>query len=254
MRILSWNVNGVRAAAKKGLLEWLDREQPDILCIQESKAQPDQLAKKLLNPKGYQGIWHSAERKGYSGTATFTKHEPLSVSVMGREEFDVEGRTQVIEFPDFTLINAYYPNSRPERARLGYKLDFCDAMQDILNKLKKQGKNVVLCGDYNIAHTEIDLARPKENENNPGYYLEERKAMAAFLDQGYVDTFRHFHPDEKGHYSWWSYRARARERNVGWRIDYHCVNREFIDRVREARIRPEVMGSDHCPVEIDLFD
>ncbi len=254
MRILSWNVNGVRAVTKKGMLDWLDREQPDILCIQESKAQPDQLAKKLLNPKGYQGIWHSAERKGYSGTATFTKHEPLSVSVMGREEFDVEGRVQVLEFKDFTLINAYYPNSRPERARIQYKLDFCDAMLDVANELKQKGKNVVICGDYNIAHTEIDLARPKQNENNPGYYIEEREAMTAFLEQGYVDTFRHFHPDEKGHYSWWSYRAKARERNVGWRIDYHCVNKEFIDRVRSARILPEVMGSDHCPVEIDLFE
>lgn len=250
-KIISWNVNGIRASAKKGLIDWLQKEQPDILCIQESKAQPEQVDDSILNPEGYTSIWNSAEKKGYSGVVSYVKKKPISVNDIGIEEFDSEGRVQILEYKKFSLVNAYFPNSQPERKRLDYKLRFVEAMIELCNNLTNEGKNVIVCGDYNIAHTEIDLARPKQNEDNPGYYIEERQIMDKFIESGMVDTFRHF-TKEPGHYTWWSYRGRARENNVGWRIDYHCVNEKFIKNIKESYIMPEVMGSDHCPLVISV--
>jgi len=248
-RIISWNVNGIRAAVRNGFLTWLETAQPDILCIQETRVAPGELDHTLLEPPGYRTFWQPAIRKGYSGVAAFVKKEPLSLAASDIDEFDAEGRIQILDYTNFTLVNAYFPNSQPERGRIDYKLAYCNAILKLCNKLRRAGKNVILSGDYNIAHTEIDLARPKENENNPGYLPEERAAMTTFLDAGYLDTFRHF-TKEPGHYTWWSYRGRARDKNIGWRLDYHCVNREFVPRVKASKILSDVMGSDHCPVEI----
>ncbi len=249
--ILSWNVNGMRAVLKKGFMEWFEKAQPDILCIQESRVLPDELSASDREPKGYTSYWMPAKKRGYSGVGAYVRKEPLAVTNLGKAEFDDEGRVQLLEYKDYTIVNTYFPNSQPERKRIEYKLKFCDSVRRLCNKIVKQDKNVILCGDYNIAHTEIDLARPKSNENNPGYLPEEREAMTKFLKAGYVDTFRHLCP-EPGHYSWWSYRANARANNIGWRIDYHCVNTEFISRVKNARIHADVRGSDHCPVGITI--
>lgn len=251
MVVISWNVNGIRAVLKNGFMEWLLREQPDILCLQETRALPGDLSEDLLCPDGYVSLWHPAKKRGYSGTAVYTKRLPRATGVLGIKEFDDEGRLQVLEYPELTILNGYWPNSQAERARLPYKLAFCDAVLELAKKLAKKKKNVLVCGDFNIAHTEIDLANPKENENSAGYYIEEREAMTKFLKGGFVDTFRHF-VKEPGHYTWWSYRTRARERNIGWRIDYHCVNKAFLPHVRRSWILSDVMGSDHCPVGIEL--
>ncbi|GHV18115.1 exodeoxyribonuclease III [Spirochaetia bacterium] len=256
-RIVSWNVNGIRAVEKRGFVQWLKDESPDILCVQETKASPEQLSEDLLHPqdnkgKPYYAYWASAVRKGYSGTAIYSKTEPLSVAPMGHTAFDDEGRVLQAEFADFVLICAYFPNSQDAGARLGYKLDFCAAMLELCNSLVAKGKHLILCGDYNIAHTPIDLARPKENEGNAGYLPEERAWMDTFTAAGYVDTFRQQHPGETGHYSWWSYRMNARERNVGWRIDYHCVDQAFMSRIKNSIIRPDVQGADHCPIQIEI--
>ena len=251
-RIYSWNVNGIRAAARKGFINWLTETAPNVLAIQESKAQPEQLDEELLNIKGYKSYWFSAERKGYSGVALYSKEEPLAVESLRNDEFDCEGRTVIAHYPEFSLINCYFPNTQKEGARLGYKLDFCAAVLDKCNSLVEKGKNIVICGDYNIAHTAIDLKNPKANEKNPGYLPEERDWMSSFLASGYTDTFRKFHPNEPGHYSWWTYRFKARERDIGWRIDYHCVNDAFANSVNKAEIHKTVMGSDHCPVSITL--
>lgn len=253
LTLVSWNVNGVRAAGRNGFLQWLDAMQPDIVCLQETKAHMGDVEPVLREPKGYSSVWQSAVKKGYSGVATYFKSKlaPLSVKPMGIKEFDDEGRVQLVEFNDFVLINAYYPNSQAERARLDYKLRFCAAMLKTCNRLRKAGKNVVVCGDYNIAHKDIDLARPKDNRDSPGFYPEECASMDTFIGAGYVDTFRHFTPDPN-HYTWWSYRSNAREKNVGWRIDYHCVNEEFIPRVKNSAIHSDVHGSDHCPVSITV--
>jgi len=249
--LISWNVNGVRAVLKNGFMDWFEETGPDILCLQETRALPGDLREDVLRPDGYVTYWNPAKRKGYSGTATFTKFEPRSVGTLGVPDFDDEGRLQVVEFDDFTVLNGYWPNSQSERARLPYKLEYCKAVLKLANKLVKKGKHVVLCGDFNIAHAPIDLARPAENENNAGYYLEEREAMSRLLGRGYIDTFRHFHPDTV-QYTWWSYRTRARPRNIGWRLDYHCVNKALLPRVTRAWIMGDVMGSDHCPVGIEI--
>ncbi|MBN2311092.1 MAG: exodeoxyribonuclease III [Candidatus Hydrogenedentes bacterium] len=251
--IFSWNVNGVRAAGRNGFARWLEAVQPDVLCIQETKAHPGDVPAPLRDPKGYTSVWHSAKRKGYSGVATYFRanNGPASVTTMGIPRFDAEGRVQVIEYPGFTLINAYYPNSQPERKRLEYKLAFCTAMVKLCGRLRREGKNVIVCGDFNIAHKEIDLARPKQNRNNPGFYPEECARLDRFAAAGYADTFRHFN-QEPGHYTWWSYRMQARAKNIGWRLDYHWVNEEFLPQVKAAKIHNEVMGSDHCPVSITL--
>jgi exodeoxyribonuclease-3 len=254
---MSWNVNGIRAVEKRGFAEWVRQESPDVLCVQETKAAPEQLSDELRHLKTdkgavYHDYWASAKRKGYSGTAIYSRAAPLSVSQMGLAAFDDEGRVLQADYGDFVLICAYFPNSQEAGARLSYKLDFCAAMLDLCNALVASDRSLVLCGDYNIAHTPIDLARPKENEGSAGYLPEERAWMDSFTAAGYADTFREHHPGEAGHYTWWSYRMNARERNTGWRIDYHCVNRSFAGRVKDSIIRNDVQGSDHCPVEILL--
>ena len=257
MRVLSWNVNGIRAVEKKGFVSWMETEGADAVCIQETKARPEQLSKELLeirdkNGKPYHAFWASAKKPGYSGVAIYTKYEPLNVKPLGLGEFDDEGRVLQAEFKDFTLISAYFPNSQDGGKRLDYKLGFCDAILKLCKKYRKEQRHFLLSGDYNIAHTPIDLARPKENEESAGYLPEERAWMDSYTGAGFVDTFRHLHKSEINHYSWWSYRMNARERNVGWRIDYHCIDPEFLPALKNSNIRPDVQGSDHCPVEITL--
>jgi len=252
MRIISWNVNGIRAVEKKGFTSWLAKENPDILCLNETKAEPGQLSPELLNPESYYSFWASAKKKGYSGVAIYTKEQPQDVNFFKKEEFDNEGRVLVAHYKDFSLISAYFPNSQDEGKRLDYKLSFCDSMLKLCNSLVKKGKHFLLCGDFNIAHKPIDLAHPKANEKNAGYLPQEREWMDKFTAAGHVDTFRHFHPEEKGCYTWWSYMGQARTKNVGWRIDYHCVDKGFLPGVKSSIIRAEVTGSDHCPVEINF--
>ncbi len=249
--IYTWNVNGLRAAIKNGFLDWFAQTQPDILCLQETRLLPDEAPAELRAPEGYQVYWNPAEKRGYSGTAVFTKIAPTTASGLDVPEFDSEGRAQLLTFPDFTLVNTYWPNSQSERKRLPYKLAFCHAIGNTLDALVHQGKNIIICGDFNIAHSEIDLARPKANENNAGYYIEERDAMSAFLNRGYVDVFRQLNPDTVA-YTWWSYRARAREKNIGWRLDYHCVNENLFPRIQDIKVHDDVHGSDHCPVALTL--
>lgn len=255
MKIISWNVNGIRAVEKKGFKEWLLASGADVVCIQETKAHPGQLAPELLSPSGegveYKSYFHSAKKPGYSGTAIYSKTEPDSVEPMGDERFDDEGRVTIAKFGQLAVISAYFPNSQEAGARLDYKLAFCDAMLKKCDELVANGFDIVLCGDYNIAHKPIDLANPKTNEGNPGYLPEERAWMDTFTSAGYVDTFRHFCAEPKM-YTWWSYRFHAREKNVGWRIDYQCVNPSFIDKVKSSTILADVMGSDHCPIQIEI--
>ena len=251
--IVSWNVNGIRAATKHGLLTWLADEQPVILCVQETKAHKEQLSEDILAPVGYESIWTSAERKGYSGVAAYAKTPPESVENLGSHAFDVEGRVQILNYREFSIVNAYFPNSQAEGARLEYKLAFCNALLERCNGLREEGRNLIVCGDYNIAHKPIDLKNPKQNEKNPGYLPDERAWMDTFVTAGYLDTFRMF-SQEPDQYTWWTYRFKAREKNVGWRIDYHCVNEEMRDRVVDSLILSDVMGSDHCPVLLRLKD
>ncbi len=258
MKIMSWNVNGIRAAQKKGFEKWIQDSRADVIGIQEIKANREQLDAFLIHPKGYHSYWHSAEKPGYSGTAIYSKEEPIAVREgMGIPEFDREGRVLIAEFKrngfDLAVINAYFPNSQREHTRLGYKLEFCDAMLKICQKYVKKGTHIVLCGDFNIAHEAIDLKNAKANEKNAGYLPEERAWMTKFLAAGYVDTFRHFEKGP-GHYTWWSNRPGVREKNIGWRLDYHCVNQGLVDRLNSAVIHPTVLGSDHCPVELVLKD
>ncbi|MDR0383386.1 MAG: exodeoxyribonuclease III [Spirochaetaceae bacterium] len=257
MNIVSWNVNGVRAAEKKGFAEWLAEEEPDILCVQETKAEPGQLSGGLINPAGksgavYKSFWASAKKKGYSGTAIYTKTEPLDVRPLGVKEFDDEGRVLQADYGDFALIWAYFPNSRDGGSRLSYQLDLCAAILERCAALGAEGRDFILCGDYNIAHRPVDLARPADNEKNAGFLPEERAWMEVFAGSGaaHVDTFRHFYPDEPGKYTWWSYRFKAREKNIGWRIDYFCVNLRLMPNVKSSVIMAEVKGSDHCPVKL----
>lgn len=250
--IISWNVNGIRACARKGFFEWMQQSQADIICLQETKAQPQQLGEEFHAQSGYQVFWSSAEKKGYSGVAVYSKEKPLAVEKMGIDDFDSEGRLLCLHFDDFSLINAYFPNSQDAGKRLDYKLAFCQAILELCINLVNKKKNILLCGDYNIAHKAIDLARPEANENSPGYLPQERAWMDEFTTAGFIDSFRHF-TKESGHYSWWSYRARgARERNVGWRLDYHCINQAFLPKLIQSDIMPEIMGSDHCPVRVKL--
>jgi exodeoxyribonuclease-3 len=252
MRIYSWNVNGIRAIQKKGFAEWVRDEQPDILCLQETKIHASQLDGLNLDLEGYHAYFSCGERKGYSGVATYTKEEPLSVAYgIGIEQFDNEGRIMVTEYPSFTLLNIYFPNGQMGEERLTYKLEFYDAIIEYCAQLRKQGKKLIVCGDYNTAHQEIDLKNPKANENYSGFLPIEREKLSEFLARGYIDTFRHLYPQEVK-YSWWSYRFRARERGVGWRIDYHCVSDDLLPQVKDALILDQVMGSDHCPVVLHL--
>jgi exodeoxyribonuclease-3 len=253
LKILCWNVNGVRAAKGKGFLEWLHRESPDILCLQETKAHPEQLDKDLKEPPGYYVYWNYPEQgKGYSGVATFTKQEPLRIqNGFGIAEFDTEGRTIIAEYPEFTLFNVYFHNGKKDETRLKYKLDFYEAFLQVVDPLKERGAKLIICGDFNTAHKEIDLARPKENSTVSGFLPIERARMDKFVAHGYIDTFRHFHK-EPNRYTWWDLKTRARERNVGWRIDYFFVTENLLKSVTKTFIMPEVTGADHCPVGITL--
>jgi len=252
MKILSWNINGIRAAYKKGFFTWLQKESPDILCLQEVKATQDQLPPGLRNIPGYHSFWNPAERKGYSGVATFTKQKPIEVKTgFGREKFDIEGRILIITFSTFTLFNIYFPNGKKNKERLQYKLDFYDEFLSYADDLKARKQNIIVCGDFNTAHKEIDLARPKENEHISGFLPVERAWIDTFVDHGYIDTFRQFHT-ESNQYSWWDLKTSARSRNVGWRIDYFFVNKEFLPKLKNAFITQTVMGSDHCPVGIEI--
>ena len=250
-QIITWNVNGIRAIQKKGFLDWLSETNPDILCLQETKAHPDQLDDALKEMDSYRTFWASAQKKGYSGLATYTKPEPTSVDFLGEDAFDGEGRVQVIEYSEYCLVNAYFPNSQEKGKRIDYKIAFCEALLARCQEIEASGKGVILCGDYNIAHQAIDLHDPARNEGNPGYLPAERAWMDRFIDAGFVDCFRLF-CDEPDQYTWWSYRLRARERNRGWRIDYHCVSASLVDKIESCEIMDQVMGSDHCPVRLTL--
>lgn len=253
MKIISWNVNGIRAVAKKNLFDDLQAMNPDIFCFQETKAQDDQVLETLTPVNGYHIYSNSAEKKGYSGTAILTKKEPVNVSRdFGIAEHDAEGRILCLEYENFFLVNVYVPNSGSDLKRLKYRQKWDKAFFDYLKNLEKT-KPVVVCGDFNVAHQSIDLARPKANYNKAaGYMQEEIDGMDRFTQGGLVDSFRHFYPEKAGAYSWWSYRAGAREKNVGWRIDYFLVSESFIPFVKNAFILGEIMGSDHCPVGIEL--
>ena len=253
LRLLSWNVNGIRAAYKKGFVEWFIKDNPDILCLQETKAHPEQLTDDLLNINGYKSYFSSSiVKKGYSGVAIYTKLEPIKVvHGFGIPKFDDEGRIIVAEYKDFILINIYYPNGKAREERLKYKMDFYDAFLDYADSLVKKGKKLVICGDVNTAHKEIDLARPKENSKISGFLPIEREWMDKFFSHGYVDTFRMYN-DQPEQYTWWDQQSRARERNVGWRIDYFIVSDNFKKNVKNAFIMPDVMGSDHCPIGLEI--
>jgi exodeoxyribonuclease-3 len=253
VKLISWNVNGIRAVARKGFLDWLASESPDVLCAQETKAHPEQLTKKLRQPPGYYSHWNSAERKGYSGVVTFSKTEPLRVQAgFGIEEFDVEGRVLMTEHPGFKLFNVYFPNGKRSQERLDYKLRFYAAFLDYCDTLHAQGERLIVCGDVNTAHKEIDLARPKQNEKVSGFLPEEREWVDRYLSHGFVDAFRALHPDEPEQYTWWHYITNARARNVGWRIDYHLISENLMPAVTDANILSDVMGSDHCPIVLEL--
>ena len=252
MRVLSWNVNGIRSAASKGFLPWLAKARPDVLGIQEMKAKVDQLPPELLAPPGYTVVWNPAERPGYSGVATFSKKKPLSVKKgLGIRRFDCEGRVLESEYKEFTLFNIYFPNGKMGPERLKYKMDFYEAALKRFIQLKKKGKRVVVCGDVNTAHKEIDLARPKENSKISGFLPVERAWMDKWVASGFIDTFRTSN-EEPGHYTWWDVISGARARNVGWRIDYYFISENLKNHLKDAFILPEVMGSDHCPVGIKL--
>ncbi len=254
MKIISWNVNGIRAVEKKGFIDWLTQTDADVVCIQETKANPSQLSDALISPPTkdggtYKSFFSSAKKAGYSGTAIYSKTEPDSFEILGDAAFDDEGRVCIANFGKLAVISAYFPNSQDAGARLDYKLAFCAAILKKCNELVDAGFNIVLNGDYNIAHKPIDLANPKANESNAGYLPEERAWMDTFTSAGYVDTFRHFCAEPKM-YTWWSYRFHAREKNIGWRIDYQCVNPGFIEHVKSSTILNQVTGSDHCPIEL----
>lgn len=248
MKLVSWNVNGLRACVGKGFFEFLSAENPDMMCLQETKLQPEQAPQ----VDGYREYWCSAEKKGYSGTALFTKSEPLSVSFgLGIEEHDHEGRVITAEYENFYLVTVYTPNSQDGLKRLDYRMQWEDAFRGHLCALD-QKKPVVVCGDMNVAHEEIDLKNPKTNRRNAGFTDEERGKMTELLGAGFADTFRRLHPGLEGAYSWWSYRFHAREKNAGWRIDYFLVSERLMPRVKDARILSDVFGSDHCPVLLEL--
>lgn len=247
MKFISWNVNGLRACCGKGFAEAFASLDADFFCLQETKMQPGQLD---LAFEGYRSYWNSAEKKGYSGTAIFTRHEPLSVTYgLGLEPHDHEGRVITLEMPDFYLVTVYTPNSQDGLRRLDYRMEWDDAFRAYLQRLDAV-KPVVVCGDLNVAHREIDLKNPKSNRKNAGFTDEERAKFGQLLEAGFTDTFRHFYPDAEGVYSWWSYRFKAREKNAGWRIDYFLVSDRLQPRLRQAAIHNEVYGSDHCPVEV----
>lgn len=249
MKFVSWNVNGLRACVKKGFEEYFREEDADVFCIQETKLQEGQID---WDPEGYYSYWNYAKKKGYSGTAVFTKQKPVSVTYgLGIEEHDQEGRVITLEFPDYYLVTVYTPNSQNELARLSYRMKWEEDFLHYINELNEK-KPVIFCGDLNVAHQEIDLKNPKTNRKNAGFTDEERQKMTEILSSGYIDTFRYLYPDAEGIYSWWSYRFKAREKNAGWRIDYFIVSERIKDQIKKAEIRTQVMGSDHCPVVLEM--
>lgn len=248
-KLISWNVNGLRACVKKGFLDYFNEVDADAFCVQETKLQEGQIDLEL---EGYNQYWNYAEKKGYSGTAIFTKEEPISVfKGIGIEEHDKEGRVITLEFENFYMVTVYTPNSQRGLARLEYRMDWENAFKEYINKLDKE-KPVVLCGDLNVAHKEIDLKNPKTNRKNAGFSDEEREKFTTFLDSGFVDTYRCFYPDKESVYSWWSYMFNARQNNAGWRIDYFCTSERLKEKLIDADIHTEIYGSDHCPVELKL--
>ncbi|MBQ3119339.1 MAG: exodeoxyribonuclease III [Peptococcaceae bacterium] len=249
MKLISWNVNGLRACVEKGFLEFFDKIDADFFCLQETKMQPGQL---ILELPGYHQYWNSAEKKGYSGTAIFTKHAPLAVTYgLPQEEHNHEGRVITLEMDSFYLVTVYTPNAQDGLARLDYRMQWEDAFRAYLQELD-QHKPVIVCGDLNVAHEEIDLKNPKTNRKNAGFSDEERGKMTELLNAGFTDTFRYFYPDLTGAYSWWSYRFKAREKNAGWRIDYFIVSNRLQPQLNDAIIHSDIFGSDHCPVELDI--
>ncbi len=245
MKLVSWNVNGLRAVIRKEFADQVREIDPDVLCLQEIKSLEEQVD---FDFGDYYVYWNSAERKGYSGTLTMTKTEPLRVTTgVGDERFDCEGRVLTLEFEDFFLVNVYTPNAKAKLERLDERMEFEDLLRNYLNELKKE-KSVILCGDLNVAHEEIDLANPKSNRGKTGFTDEERGKFTELLGSNFVDTFRHFYPEERDAYTWWSYKTRARSRNVGWRIDYFVVSDDMVNRIKGAEILSDIMGSDHCPV------
>ncbi len=252
MKLISWNVNGIRAVLKKGFAEWFAEEKPDVLCLQETKAKPEQVDLPL-EFAGYHQYWNSAVKPGYSGTLILTKEKPLSVfNGIGIDEHDTEGRVITAEYPDYFLVTVYTPNAQNGLARLDYRLTWDRDFLAYLKDLEKT-KPVVFCGDLNVAHQEKDLARPKANHKNPGFSPQERASFDRIVTAEFTDTFRHFYPETTEAYSWWSYRAGARVRNVGWRLDYFCISNSLTDSLKKAWIMPEVLGSDHCPVAIEIY-
>lgn len=252
MKIISWNVNGLRAIYKKGFINWFLFQKPGILCVQETKAAENQLPEELKKIKEYHSYFTEAEKKGYSGAALWTRERPEKIETKLRiKRFDTEGRMIQADYPSFILFNVYFPNGKSSPERLQFKLDFYDTFLDYIDHLKSRGKKLIICGDFNTAHKEIDLARPKENENVSGFLLEERVWMDKLISHGFLDTFRLF---EKGggHYTWWDMKTRARERNVGWRIDYFFISKNLRKNIKSAFIQYEVMGSDHCPIGIEI--
>lgn len=251
MKLISWNVNGIRACVQKGFYDFFREIDADIFCIQESKMQEGQLE---LDIPGYYQYWNYAEKKGYSGTAIFSKKEPLTVNYgIGIEEHDKEGRVVTLEFETFYMVTVYTPNSQNELARLDYRMVWEDAFRGYLKKLEET-KPVIVCGDLNVAHKEIDLKNPKTNRKNAGFTDEEREKFSVLLEEGFVDTFRYFYPDVTDIYSWWSYRFSARAKNAGWRIDYFLVSESLKEQLIDAKIHTEILGSDHCPVELELTE
>ena len=250
MKLISWNVNGIRACLTKGFEEVFKKMDADIFCLQETKCQPDQIN---LEFQGYTSYWNSAEKKGYSGTAIFTKQKPINVTYgIGIEEHDKEGRVITLEFEKFYMVDIYTPNSKRELERLEYRQIWEDEIRKYLLKLNET-KPVIMCGDLNVAHKEIDLKNPKTNRHNAGFTDEERNKMTELLDSGFTDTFRYLYPEKENAYSWWSYMGHAREKNVGWRIDYFIVSKSIENQIKEAKIYPEIMGSDHCPVGLEIL-
>ena len=250
MKLISWNVNGIRACLTKGFTETFKQIDADIFCLQETKCQPEQID---LEFEGYTSYWNSAEKKGYSGTAIFTKQKPINVTYgIGIEEHDKEGRVITLEFEKFYMVDIYTPNSKRELERLEYRQIWEDEIRKYLLKLNET-KPVIMCGDLNVAHKEIDLKNPKTNRHNAGFTDEERNKMTELLDSGFTDTFRYLYPEKENAYSWWSYMGHAREKNVGWRIDYFIVSKSIEKQIKEAKIYPEIMGSDHCPVGLEIL-
>lgn len=253
MKLISWNVNGIRSVYNKGFLEWFTRESPDILCLQETKANFEQFPPELREMKEHAISHSSAEKKGYSGVATFSSKNILDTKKLEKDCFDSEGRVLIHEFNDFFLLNCYFPNGQRDHKRVPFKMEFCDDVLAKMNELRKI-KPVIITGDFNTAHNEIDLANPKTNKNTTGFLVNERAWMDKFVAEGYVDVYRHLNPDKAGAYTWWSNMPGVRARNVGWRIDYFFVTKDLLPRVKSASIQPDVMGSDHCPVVLELLD